>query len=112
MLNEKALEAVTIALYECEKKRGYNATEVLCQGMGKPISGLLLEPLEECRDTFESDAKAAIEAYLASVREQVDVEKLIVDIFKNNLASVQNDGVLSEYANIISTALREKGVGI
>jgi hypothetical protein len=53
-------EEIARVLYECERKRGELAREVMSKASGKDCAGILIDPWEECKDTFLSDARAVI----------------------------------------------------
>lgn len=55
-------EKIARVLYERERERGEHANFLLSDATGKVITGCAIEPWEECKDTFLSDARAIIEA--------------------------------------------------
>jgi hypothetical protein len=55
-------ENVARVLYECERKRGEIANSVMSAATGREITGCTMEPWEECKDTFLSDARAVLSA--------------------------------------------------
>lgn len=60
--SKDAVEQVARALYDCEKRRAFNAQGILQQASGKPCDGIAIEPWEECADIYRGDACAAIRA--------------------------------------------------
>lgn len=55
------IEATARALYECERQRAMTCEAVLSKAAGKPVKDTM-EPWEDCRDIYISDARAALEA--------------------------------------------------
>lgn len=53
-------EQIGRILYECEKKRGEHADAVMKGILPRASDALLMEPWEECKDSFLSDADAVL----------------------------------------------------
>lgn len=65
---EKIVEAIALALYQCEAKRSKAVTHVV-QGIN-PAAIDYMEPFEDCADTtWRPDARAALRAALEAMRE-------------------------------------------
>lgn len=76
-------ERIARAMYEREKARAENATEVLSGAAGRPVNGMAMEPWEECRDTYLGDADAVLEA----MREPTEEMLAIFGIHRSVMAS-------------------------
>jgi hypothetical protein len=57
-------ETIARTLYECEKRRGELTQTIFEKASGKPCPGAGMEPWDECKDVFLSDADALIAAGL------------------------------------------------
>jgi hypothetical protein len=55
-------EAIGRVLYECEKRRATNADAVVKGAFPGASDALLMEPWDECKDAFLSDADAVLAA--------------------------------------------------
>lgn len=53
-------ERIARVLYECEKRRGTHSDSVVKSAFPRASDALLMEPWEECKDTFLSDADAVL----------------------------------------------------
>lgn len=58
------VDAVALALYECEKRRADNMDRVIAAARGVPTVRPTMDPWEECAEIFLGDARVAINTYL------------------------------------------------
>jgi hypothetical protein len=87
------VERAARALYECEKYRATHADEVIKSALPHASGALLMDPWEECKDVFLSDARAAI----AAMREPTEAMKAVT---KGGLATML-------WQEMIDAALKE-----
>lgn len=57
---KELIERMARALYECERERAENATEVMETATGRNCPSMAMEPWDECFECFLSDATAAL----------------------------------------------------
>lgn len=53
-------ERIARALYEREKARAERAVKVMSRAAGRPVTGMAMEPWEECRDVYLGDADTVL----------------------------------------------------
>lgn len=56
------VERVAKALYDSESRRADQCVSILTDALGKPVTGLRIEPWGDCEKSFMDDARIAIEA--------------------------------------------------
>ena len=64
-------EQIGRILYECEKKRGQHADAVMKGISPKASDALLMEPWEECKDSFLSDADAVLSLFGSAAKQDM-----------------------------------------
>jgi len=80
---EQWVNAAARVLYECEKRRATHADSVIKAVAPNASDALLMEPWDECKDTFLADARALLDIPLpvASAWQGSDLHKFLAERF-------------------------------
>lgn len=99
-------EQIGRALYECEKKRGEHADAVMKGISAKASDALLMEPWEECKDSFLGDADAVLSLF-GSAQDMTKVQAVAAAILPvvDRVGTFTSEDRALEIAKLAITAI-------